>query len=114
MHKFIKKTEKIKIALLSNKIKSSVKILLVEGEKLVTNDKGNADTLNTFFSNVLKNLKIPDFSDNKPLADNISHPTLKATMKYRNHSIISEIENKTSGKNFDFSRVSEKDIVEEF
>lgn len=82
---------KNKQTLLSNKIKSSVNICLVESEKLVTNDKENAGQ---FFPNAVKNLKIPDFSDTEPLADNISHPTLKATTKYRNHPSISAIEKK--------------------
>lgn len=77
--------------LLSNKIKPSEKICLVEGKKVVTNDKENAGQ---FFPNAVKNLKIPDFSDTEPLADNISHPTLKATTKYRNHPSISAIEKK--------------------
>ena len=69
-------------SLLSDKVKSSDKITLVGGE--IINEGGkNAEILNTFFSNAVKNLKIPAYQDVDPLA-NISHPILKAIMKLRN------------------------------
>ena len=58
---------------------------------MVTNDKENAGMLNRFFLNAVKNLRIPNFSDTEPLADNISHSTLKIIMKYRNYPSISAI-----------------------
>ena len=58
---------------------------------MVTNDKENAGMLNRFFSNAVKNLRIPNFSDTEPLADNISHSTLKIIMKYRNYPSIPAI-----------------------
>lgn len=78
---------------------------------MLTNDKENADILNKSFSNEVRNLRIPGFSDTEPLAGNISHPTLKVIMKYGSHPSISAIKDKISGKMFKFSRVSEKDIV---
>ena len=66
------------------------------------NDEENADILNILFSNAVKNLRIPDFSDTEPLADNISYPASKAIMKYRNHPSISAIKNKVSGKPLNF------------
>ena len=36
---------------------------------------------------------------------------MKAIIKNRNHPSISEIKNKISGKTFELSRISEKDIV---
>ena len=65
------------------------------------------------FSNAVRNLRIPDFSETEPLTDNISHPTLKATMKYMNNSTITAIEHEISGKTIEFSRASEKDIFKE-
>ena len=59
----------------------------------------------------MKNLKIPEFSDTKPLADNISHPTLKTIMKYRNRPSISAIKKTISGKTFQFSRLFEKILL---
>lgn len=71
--------------------KKSEKICLVDGEKVVTNDKENAGILNRFFSNAKKNLKIPNFSYTKTLANNLSRPNLKTIMKDKNHSSISAV-----------------------
>ena len=59
--------------LLSDKVKSSDKITLVEGGEIINEDGKNAEILNTFFSNAVKNLKIPAYQDADPLANNISH-----------------------------------------
>ena len=44
----------------------------------------NAEILNKFFSNAVKNLKIPEYQEADPHA-NISHPIFKAIIKFRNH-----------------------------
>ena len=72
-------------ALLSDKSKSNEKIILVKGNEIINEDKDNAGRLNSFFSNAVKNLKIPEFSETNPLAENISHPIFKAILKYENH-----------------------------
>ena len=38
---------------------------------------------NSFFSSAVKNLRILEFQEVDPVADKISHPTLKAILKYR-------------------------------
>ena len=43
-----------------------------------------AEVFNSFFSNILKNLKIPQYSNFDPIAQNIEVPTLKAIVKYKN------------------------------
>ena len=48
-------------SLLSDKVKSSEKIALVEGEEIINEDGENAKILNRFFSNAIKNLKIPEY-----------------------------------------------------
>ena len=45
--------------LLSNKVVSNEKITLVEGEEIVKTDQTNGKVLNNFFSNIAKNLEIP-------------------------------------------------------
>ena len=47
--------------LFSGKVKSSEKITLVCEDKIITNNDENARILNSFFSNVVKHLKIPEF-----------------------------------------------------
>ena len=45
--------------LLSNKVVSNEKITLVEGEEIIKTDQANGKVLNNFFSNIAKNLEIP-------------------------------------------------------
>ena len=44
--------------------------------------------MNTFFSNIVSDLKIPDCNNCDALAENIQEPLLKAIVKYRNHPSI--------------------------
>ena len=57
--------------LFSDKTKSNEKITLVEDETVTTQDEQNAELLNILFSNVVKNLKIPRFSNTNPLAERL-------------------------------------------
>ena len=91
--------------LLSNKVKSSEKITLVEGEEIITEDGENAEILNKFFSNAVKNLKIPEYQEADPLANNISHPIFRAMMKFRNHPSVIAIKN--------LNRVNVEDVEKE-
>ena len=50
----------------SDKVKSSEKITLVEAEEIINKDGENAEILNTFFSNAVKNLKIPEYQETIP------------------------------------------------
>ena len=82
--------------LLSDKIKSSEKITLVEqrqaldtdgniDDEIVNDDVKIVEILNRFFSNAVKDLEIPGFHGAVPLADNISHPIFRVILKYANH-----------------------------
>ena len=78
---------------LSDKVTtSSQKITLIENNKIVKNDNDTARVLNTFFSNIVCDLKIPDYNNCDSLAENIQEPVLKAIVKYRNHTSILTIE----------------------
>ena len=55
--------------------------------------KENAEILNKFFSNAVKNLKIPEYQEADPHANNIFHPILKAIMKFRNRPNITVVKN---------------------
>ena len=44
--------------------------------------------LNTFFSNIVRDLKIPDYNNCDPLAENIQEPVLKAIVEYTNNPSI--------------------------
>ena len=73
--------------LFSAKTKSNEKIALAEDETGTTQDEQNAELLDLFFSNAVKNLKIRRFSDTNPLAETLSDLTLKAILKYKNHPL---------------------------
>ena len=55
--------------LFSNPTWSAEKITLVEVDTISTQDVKNADIFITFFSNLVKNLKIPVFEEVNPFAE---------------------------------------------
>ena len=71
--------------LLSNKVMSSEKITLVEGTKILKNDKETAKVLNNYFSTIIQNLKIPQCKEQDPISASISDPVMRAIVKYRAH-----------------------------
>ena len=74
---------------LSDKIVSKEQILLVENDEIISENSKIAESLNCFFSNIAKNLKIPGYRPyNDSLFENISHPILKVILKYRNYPSI--------------------------
>ena len=99
--------------LLSDKSKSNEKITLVEANEIISEDKDNAEILNSFFANAVKNLKIPEFSNSDLQAENISHPIFKAILKYKNHPSIIAIKNARNGPSFYFCRVNVNDVRKE-
>ena len=52
------------------------------------NDDDKARVLNIFFSNIVRDRKIPNYNNRDALAENIQEPVLKAIVKYRNHPSI--------------------------
>ena len=60
-------------------------------DKIITNDDENAKTLISFFSKVIKHLKIPEFKDIDFSIECISHSVLKAIIKFSNHPYVSAI-----------------------
>ena len=99
--------------LLSDKVKLSEKITLVEGEEIINDDGENVEILNTFFSNAIKTLKITEYQETDSLANSISYPVFKVILKYRNHPSIVAIKNLNKGSRFDFCRVCVQDVVKE-
>ena len=103
--------------LLSDKIKSSEKITLVEQRENLDMD-GNiedddvkiAEVFNRFFSNAFIDLKISDFHGAVPLGDNISHPVFRAILKYANHPSTIAIKDLNNTSLFIFSNVSVTDV----
>ena len=77
---------------LSDKIVSRGKLTLIEEDEIVEADINIAHILNTFFSNIVSNLKIAEYANCEPVSDNINDPVIKSIVKYRNHPCILKIE----------------------
>ena len=67
-----------------------------------TEDEKNAELLNTVFQ-----------AQSVRITERISHPTLKAILKYKNHPNIATINNLKKNFNFYFSVVNEEDFRKE-
>ena len=101
--------------LLSNKVVSNEKIILLENDKIVENDKKSATVLNNFFSNIIKSLGIPQYKDAEPVGQNISGPVLKAIIKYRSHPSIKAIKEQcNTNLYFSFSQIRHDEIMKDF
>ena len=82
-------------------------------DEIVNDDVKIAQIINRFFSNAVKDLKIPGFHGVVPLADNISHPIFRASLKYANHPSTIAIKNLKNTSMFSFSNVSVPDVKNE-
>ena len=74
----------------------------MEYETVTTQHEQNAELLNIFFSNAVKNLKIPRFSNTNSFVERLSDPVLKAILKYKNHPSIVAIRNANNNSHFHF------------
>ena len=110
--------------LLSDKIKSSEKITLVEqtenldtdgniDDEIVNDDVKIAEIFNRFFPNAVIDLKIPYFHGPVSVADNISHPIFKAILKHANHPSTIAVKDLNNTSLFSFSNVSAADAKKE-
>ena len=79
---------------LSEKMSGMDKTHWIENNELIKNDLKTAEVLNNFFSNIVQNLNIARYTSEESFVDNISDPTLKAIVKYRNHPSIIAIRKK--------------------
>ena len=93
---------------LLDKTTSTQKTTLIEKEEIIMGDDNTAKVLNTFFSNIVSNLKIQGYSSCDPLANNIRDPVLKCIVKYRNRPsilAIGEVYDKNRRLPFSFSKI---------
>ena len=64
-------------------------MLIVENDEIISEDSKIAKSMYSFFSNVVKNLKIPECKPcNDSLFKNVSDPILKVVLKYRKYPSI--------------------------
>ena len=86
---------------------------LIEENEVVSNDENTAQVLNTFFSNIVGSLNIPEYVTNDSISDNISDPIIKLIIKCRKHPSILTIgevcnERKKKHTAFSFSKVAKE------
>ena len=89
---------------------------LIDKEEIIMGDYNTAEVLNTFFSNIVSNFNIAEYSDCEPLANNINDHVLKYTVQYRNHPstlAIGEIYNKHPRLSFSFSKIYREETLTE-
>ena len=99
---------------LSDKCPLDEKIIIVENDEIISNDKEVAEVLNTFFSNTVSNLNIPEYPVNDPFIDNINNPILKAIFKYKNYPSIKAIEKVSKlDKLFNLNKVDKEEVFKE-
>ena len=67
--------------LLSGKSVSREKKNLTGNEKTLTSESETSETLNNFFSNIVKKLEIPKFDSNDSVTENIQDPVFKTILK---------------------------------
>ena len=61
---------------------------LTENEKMLTSESETAETLNNFFSNIVKKLNISKINSNNSVTEIIKDPVFKAIWKYKSHPSI--------------------------
>ena len=98
---------------LSDKSIKSDKIHLNENGELIKSESETAEVLNNFFSNIVKNLKIPEFENRDLNAENIKDPVFRAILKYNKHPSIIAIKDKAKNAKFSFEEVDKEKIIKE-
>ena len=80
----------------------------------MSNDDGTAKIINTFFSNIVISLNVPEYHDCKGISRNISDPILKAIVKQRNHPTIKAIKRVSNSDDlFSFDNVDREKLFQE-
>ena len=82
------------------------KINLTENEKMLASESETAETLNNFFSNIIKKLNIPEFNSNNSVIENIKDPVFKTILEYKNHPSILPIQKYRKKKTFRFEELT--------
>ena len=102
---------------LYDKVRSTNKMTVIDKEEIIVGEYNTAaKVLNTFFSNIVSNLNIAEYSNCEPFANIISDPVLKCAVKFRNHPsilAIGEVCKKHSRLPFSFSKIKREEILRE-
>ena len=89
------------------------KINLTENEKMLASESETAETLNNFFSNIVKKLNIPKFNSNNLVKENSKDPVFKPILKYKNHPNVLAIQKYSKNKTCHFEEVNIGEVEKE-
>ena len=89
-------------ALLSDKSRIRDRISTNEKGEILKTESETAETLNSFFSNIVKNLDFSRYSDSDYVTENITDSNLKAIFKYKHHPSILAIQSNCKKRNISF------------
>ena len=73
---------------------------------MLASESETAETLNNFFSNIIKKLNIPEFNSNNSVNENIKDPVFKTILEYKNHPSILPIQKYSKKKTFRLVKLS--------
>ena len=96
--------------LLSGKSRIRDRISISKKGEISETESETTETLNIFFSNIVKNLNISRYSELDSVTENRVHPTLKAIFKYKDHPSILAIQSNCEKKTFRNSDINIEDI----
>ena len=72
--------------LLTDKSRAWNRISINEKGQILKTEPERAETLNCFFSNIVKNLNISRYNEFDSVTKNIADPTTKAILEYEDHT----------------------------
>ena len=94
---------------LLDKTPFNAKITLIEDGETINSDNELADVLNTFFSNIVSNINLPEYLISNPYYNKVRDPVLKDILKYEDHPSVKAIERFPKSKDlFNFSNVEKR------
>ena len=99
--------------LLSDKSRIRDRINISEKCEILKTESETAESVNSFFSNIVKNLNIPRYIEFDLVTADIADRTLKAIFKYKDHPIILAIQGNCEKETSRFSEVNIEDIKED-
>ena len=80
---------------------------------MLTAEFETAETLNNFFSNIVKKLNIPKFNSNNSVTENIKDPVFKAILEKNNHPSTLTIRKYSKSKAFHLEKVNIGEVEKE-
>ena len=96
--------------LLSDKSRIRDRINISEKGEILKTESETVESLNSFFSNIAKNLNTSRYSEFDSVTENIADPTVKAIFKYKDHPSILAIQSICEKDTFRFSEINIEDI----